>query len=81
MARWPADRVAELGVQVRARRKELGLTQRELADLAEVSPRFVHMLEAGKPTVQLAQALAVLEVLGLGLRVGPGRGTVEAGDA
>lgn len=62
---------ARLAAAVRERRRELGLTQKQLADVAGVSARFVHMLEAGKPTVQLASVHAVLDVLGLELRVAP----------
>jgi HTH-type transcriptional regulator / antitoxin HipB len=58
-----------LGDVVRQRREELGLRQDELADLAGVSTRFVHTLEAGKPTVQLDRVAAVLDVLGLELAV------------
>lgn len=58
-----------LGEAVVARRRELGLRQDELADLAGVSTRFVHTLEAGKPSVQLDRVEAVLDVLGLELRV------------
>lgn len=56
---------------VRERRLELGLRQVELADLAGVSPRFVHTLEAGKRSVQLDRVSAVLDVLGLELAVRP----------
>lgn len=38
------------------------------------------MLEAGKPSVQLAKVLDVLEVLGLGLTVGPGEGDIRAAE-
>ncbi|MGH3443729.1 MAG: type II toxin-antitoxin system Y4mF family antitoxin, partial [Nitriliruptorales bacterium] len=69
-----------LGASVRRRRRALGLTQEDLADLAEVSVRFVHALEHGKPTVQLEQVLRVLGVLGLGLRVVTGSGVVETDD-
>lgn len=68
----------ELAAVVRARRSELGLTQQQLADLAEVSTRFVHMLEAGKPTVQLASVQKVLAVLGLRLVVDDAPGEREA---
>jgi HTH-type transcriptional regulator/antitoxin HipB len=61
--------VVALGEEVVRRRRELGLRQDELADLAGVSTRFVHTLEAGKPSVQLDRVEAVLDVLGLELRV------------
>ena len=60
-----------LGPVVRERRRELGLRQDELADLAGVSTRFVHTLEADKASVQLDRVVAVLDVLGLQLRVTP----------
>lgn len=52
---------------LRVRRKELGLTQRDLADLAGVSIRFIHDLENSKPTVQFDRVLAVANTLGLSL--------------
>lgn len=58
-----------LGEAVVERRRELGLRQDELADLAGVSTRFVHTLEADKPSLQLDRVEAVLEVLGLALSV------------
>lgn len=69
-----------LAAEVRRRRRELGLAQEELADLAGASQRFVHMLEAGKPTVRLDKVLSVLGVLGLGLRVVPGDGSIIVAD-
>lgn len=69
---------------VTARRRQLGLLQRDLADLAGCSQRFVHTLEHAKPGLRFEKVLDVLEVLGLGLTVGPGSGGVtvsgEPGD-
>ncbi|MBA2390184.1 MAG: helix-turn-helix transcriptional regulator [Geodermatophilaceae bacterium] len=58
-----------LGAVVRARRRDLGLRQDELADLAGVSERFVHAVETGKPTVQLDKVLDVLRAVGLHLQL------------
>ena len=55
----------ELGAAVRAARKAQGLRQEELAGVAGVGTRFVIELEAGKPTIQLGKAMAVLAALGL----------------
>jgi y4mF family transcriptional regulator len=55
---------------------ELGLRQADLAELAGCSQRFVHTVEQGKATLRLDKLLDVLEVLGLGLSVVPGRGEV-----
>jgi y4mF family transcriptional regulator len=54
---------------VKARRRGLRLTQPDLASLAGCSERFVRELEAGKPSVRLDKLLAVLDVLGLELRL------------
>jgi y4mF family transcriptional regulator len=54
-----------LGRQIRDRRRQLGLSQLEAAELAGVSVRFLGVLERGKPTVRLNALLAVSETLGL----------------
>ncbi|MDF2051856.1 MULTISPECIES: helix-turn-helix transcriptional regulator [unclassified Arthrobacter] len=58
-----------LAAEVRSRRTSLGLTQRDLADMAGVSERFVRFVEQGKPSIQLDSLLAVLNTLGLELQV------------
>jgi y4mF family transcriptional regulator len=58
-----------LGAAVRSRRTQLKLRQDELADLAGVSERFVHALEAGKRTAQWDKVLDVLTALGLHLEL------------
>lgn len=62
-----ASGVAQWGAQVRARRRDLGLTQTEVAELADVAVRTVHAVEAGKATLRLDALLAVLSALGLQL--------------
>ncbi len=76
-------RLLTLARAVRARRRDLGLRQGELAELAGVSERFVHTVEAGKPTVQLDKLLDVLETLGLHLELHSGRaaGVVDGREA
>lgn len=73
-------RPSALATAVRQRRRELGLRQEELADLAGTSQRFVHTVEAGKPSIQLDKLLAVLGALGLGLAIVEGDGRL-VGDA
>lgn len=58
---------AEVGAIVRARRKALGVTQAELAGLADVGARFIVELERGKATLELGKVLRVLERLGVQL--------------
>lgn len=53
-----------LGQAVRTARKQLKLTQPQLALAAGVGVRFIVELEAGKPTVRLENVLRVLQALG-----------------
>ena len=62
MARIPSP--AALGDAVRVARKQLALTQPQLALAAGVGVRFVVELEAGKPTLRLEHILRVLHALG-----------------
>lgn len=68
-----ANHADDLGRSIAARRKELGLTQEELAALAGVSTRFLSSLEGGKPTARLSTVLAVLDALGLEVTIAPRR--------
>ena len=58
--------IAEL---VKLRRKDLGMTQKEAAMLAGVSPRFWFDVEDGKGTVSLQHLLAALDALGLEMKI------------
>lgn len=64
-----ASDVAVLAEAVRRRRGQLRLTQAEVSELADVAVRTVHAVEAGKPTIRLDGLLAVLDALGLELRL------------
>ena len=54
----------QLGEALRTARKQLGLTQSQLALAAGVGLRFIVDLEAGKPTLRLENVLRVIETLG-----------------
>ena len=54
----------QLGAALRAARKQLKLTQPQLALAAGVGVRFIVDLEAGKPTVRLENVLRVIDALG-----------------
>jgi y4mF family transcriptional regulator len=54
----------QLGDALRAARKQLGLTQPQLALAAGVGVRFIVDLEAGKPTIRLENVLRVIDALG-----------------
>lgn len=58
-----------LAAVVAARREELSLRQDELAELADVSVRFVHAVESGRRSVSLDRLLSVLSALGLHLEL------------
>lgn len=60
----------QLGELIRARRRELGVTQRDLAMASGTGLRFIIDLEKGKPTCQTGKMLHVLQALGLDLTVG-----------
>ena len=58
------DNPRSLGQAARAARKQLGLTQPQLALAAGVGVRFIVDMEAGKPTLRLENVLRVLHALG-----------------
>jgi y4mF family transcriptional regulator len=59
--------VEEVGGRIRAARKEAGLTQKDLADLAGISERTVRAIETGTGNPALAAVAAAANVLGLRL--------------
>ncbi len=69
----------QLGDALRVARKQLGLTQPQLALAAGVGVRFIVDLEAGKPTLRLENVLRVIDVLGGEIQL-IGLPSVAAGD-
>jgi len=72
----------ELGHLARDRRRELALTQAELAGRVGVSRKWIIDLEAGKRTADLSLVLRTLNVLGMEIDVrapstGPGASVVD----
>ena len=59
-----SNRIAE---RLKAKRKSLGLTQREVAEFAGCHWTLVLDVEAGRPTVRLDKLLGILGVVGLSL--------------
>lgn len=55
----------ELSAAIRKRRKEVNLTQAQLAGASGVGVRFIVDLEKGKETCQLGKSLRILRMLGL----------------
>jgi HTH-type transcriptional regulator/antitoxin HipB len=60
----------QLGTEVRARRKQLRVTQKELAMTCGTGLRFIVDLEKGKPTCQIGKILQVFQTLGLVIESG-----------
>lgn len=76
--RWPDLRLSALcrtvvgiGSAVENRRRQLGLSQTQVADMASVGRRFISDFENGKPSVQMGEALRVLDALGLRVSLRP----------
>lgn len=61
---------AELGAAIRAERKRLKVTQKELAMVAGTGLRFLIELESGKPTSRVGGVFKVLQALGIKLAIG-----------
>lgn len=57
----------DFGTAIRERRKRLGYTQGELAEMCDVGVMFVSQLENGKPTAQLDKAIRVANMVGLNI--------------
>ncbi len=59
----------ELGRYILKERKNLKLTQKEIAEFADVGRKFVLELEKGKATAQLGKVFELLNSLGLELHL------------
>ena len=57
--------ISELGNSIRARRKTLGITQEDLADLAGVNINTVIRIEKGKINPSIEVVSAIVDVLGM----------------
>ena len=60
---------ADIGMAVRKKRKEDGLTLADAAALCGVGYRFLSDLENGKETVQVGKVLKVMTALGLDMTI------------
>jgi y4mF family transcriptional regulator len=59
----------QLIATVRDRRRELGLTQEQLADIIGVHRAFVSQLERGKATVRFDLLLKLVQALGMDIEL------------
>jgi DNA-binding XRE family transcriptional regulator len=67
----PVHSSKDLGALLRQRRKELRLSQEQVASIAGVNRRVLGELERGKGSVQLQIALEVARVLGMDVELPP----------
>lgn len=58
-----------LGEMIHTRRKQLKITQKDLALTCGTGLRFLVDLEKGKPTCQIGKTLQVIQALGLELQL------------
>ncbi len=58
---------ADIGALIRARRRELGVSQARLAELVGVSRLWINQFERGKPGAGLGLVLRTLATLGIEL--------------
>lgn len=56
---------SSIGQLIRATRKKLGVTQKDLALTSGTGLRFLTDLENGKPTCQIGKVLNILHALGI----------------
>jgi HTH-type transcriptional regulator / antitoxin HipB len=61
----------QIGALIRQTRKNLGVTQKDLALTSGTGLRFVIDLERGKETCEIGKALSVLQTLGIRLTLTP----------
>lgn len=59
-----------LGEQIRHRRKELMITQPDLADIAGISVNTLYKIERGQANPTIEVLIKILEVLGLEITIG-----------
>ena len=59
----------QIGAAIRARRRQLKVTQKDLAMTCGTGLRFIIDLEKGKPTCQIGKILQVFHALGLKLQI------------
>lgn len=57
----------DIGKMIRAKRKEIEMTQADFAGLCNVGIRFISELENGKPTLEFDRVLRVTQLIGIDL--------------
>lgn len=63
----------QVGLLIKNTRKNISLTQKDLALTSGTGLRFIIELEKGKPTCQLGKVLTVLQTLGIKMELNGGK--------
>ena len=66
-----------VGNLIRQTRKELNLTQKDLALSSGTGQRFIVDLEKGKPSCEFEKVLNVIQTLGISIQLSPPNTTVK----
>lgn len=61
--------VTQLGLTIKTRRKELGITQPHLAELAQISTNTLYKIERGQANPSLEIIIKIADVLGMELNL------------
>ena len=67
----------QVGSLIKATRKSLGVTQKDLALTSGTGLRFIIDLEKGKETCEIGKALTILQTLGIKLTLRPPSAVAE----
>lgn len=63
--------IANIGTAIRTRRKQLGMTQLDVAEITGLQRQTISRVEAGNEAVAVATVVRIAVVVGLYLRVTP----------
>ena len=66
-----ANTIKTIGAAIRTRRKRIGMTQQDVADIAGLQRQTISRVEAGNNAVAVATVARVAAVVGLDLLVTP----------
>lgn len=59
--------IINLGLKIKKLRTEKGFTQRELADIAEISKNYLGKIERGEANVTMQTIITIVKSLGVSL--------------
>ena len=61
--------ISSIGKQIKERRATLGITQKDLSELAGISPNTLYKVERGQANPSLSVLIKIAEVLGMELKM------------